>query len=315
MIAIALTGGGNRGPIQVGALQALFAHGIWPDLVVGTSAGALNAVYLAADGTPAVTDRLAAIWRSVNRKTIYPGNYLQVAWRLLRGQNSLYPSDKMRQMIAEHLDPLARTYADLKLPCYITTSDLHTSQLWLFPDDNDRSAPLVDTVLASASVPGLHPPVAYGGTQLVDGGVVDNVPAGIAMQKGATVIYLINVGYGGDVMGPVQGVTQILGRTINTFLAQSLFQDLELASAEPAIELHHIHISDLGNLSFTDFEHVDAMIEAGREAAERYLRHPQPRQPGTVVSKRSLLIPGGADRSLPHLPGAQPFTPTDRRTL
>ena len=53
MIAIAFTGGGNRGPLQVGALQALFAHKIFPDLVVGTSAGALNAVYLAADGTAA----------------------------------------------------------------------------------------------------------------------------------------------------------------------------------------------------------------------------------------------------------------------
>ncbi len=312
MIAIALTGGGNRGPLQVGALQALFAHGIWPDLVVGTSAGALNAVYLAADGTPAATDRLAAIWRSVDRNMIYAGNYFQVAWRFLRGQDSLYSSHKMRQMIAAHLDPLARTYADLKLRCYITTSDLRRSQLWLFPDDNDRSAPLVDTVLASASVPGLHPPVAYGGTQLVDGGVVDNVPAGIAMQKGATVIYLINVGYGGSAMGPVQGVTRILGRTVNTFLAQSLFQDLAMAAAEPSIELHHIHISALGNLSFTDFSQVDEMIAAGRDAAERYLRNPQPVQPDAVPSRRSLLLSENGERSLPHLPGAQPFIPTYR---
>lgn len=181
MIAIALTGGGNRGPLQVGALQTLFAHGIWPDFVVGTSAGALNAIYLAADGTPAATDGLVKVWRSVNFKTAYPGNYLQMAWRFLRGDDSFYPSDNMRRVIASHLDPLARTYADLKLPCYITTSDLHTNRLWLFPDENDKSAPLVDTVLASASLPGLHPPVLYGGTQLVDGGVVDNVPAGVAI--------------------------------------------------------------------------------------------------------------------------------------
>ena len=118
MIAIAFTGGGNRGPLQVGALQALFAHNIFPDLVVGTSAGALNAVYLAADGTAAATDRLAAVWRSATFSTVYPGNYLQMAWRFLRGEDSFYPSDKLRQVIATHLDPLARTYADLKLPCY-----------------------------------------------------------------------------------------------------------------------------------------------------------------------------------------------------
>lgn len=314
MIAIALTGGGNRGPLQVGALQALFAHGIWPDLVVGTSAGALNAVYLAAVGTPAATDKLASFWRNATFGTAYPGNYLQAAWRFLRGEDSLFRSDKLRQVIATHLDPLARTYADLKLPCYITTSNLHTNDLWLFPADDDKSAPLVDTVLASASIPGLHPPVAYAGTQLVDGGVVDNVPAGVAIEKGATEIYLVNVGYGGDVQGPVKGVTRILGRTINTFLAQSLFQDLERASADPAIQLHHIHIPDLPDLSYTDFSQVDAMIEAGRNATERYLRNPQPRQPTTGPSGRSQSAPPIGTRSLSRLPGAQPFTPTYRHT-
>ncbi|MBX3054054.1 MAG: patatin-like phospholipase family protein [Caldilineaceae bacterium] len=312
MIAIALTGGGNRGPLQVGALQALFAHGIWPDLVVGTSAGALNAAYLAADGTPAATDRLADVWRSVDFKTVYAGNYLQLGWRFLRGDDSLFASDKMREIIATHLEPLARTYADLKLPCYITTSDLRTNRLWLFPAEDDKSAPLVDTVLASAALPGMHPPVPYLDTQLVDGGVVDNVPAGIAMAKGATVVYLINVGYGGAQQGPVKGMKQILGRTLNTFMAQSLFQDLDQASANPDIALHHIHITEMGDIPFTDFNRVDAMLEAGRNAAERYLRNPQPRQPLSDPSDRSLSAPDGSPESPPHLPGAQPFIPTYR---
>jgi len=311
MIAIALTGGGNRGPLQVGALQALFAHGIWPDFVVGTSAGALNAIYLAADGTPAATDRLAKVWRNVNFKSAYAGNIFQVVWRFLRGDDGVYSSANMRQIIASHLDPLARTYADLKLPCYITSSDLRSNQLWLFPNEDDKSAPRVDAVLASASLPGLHPPVIYGNTQLVDGGVVDNVPAGIAMAKGATVIYLLNVGYGGAVEGQVKGVTQILLRTLTTFLAQSLFQDLAQAAADPAIELHHIHITDFADVSFKDFSHVDGMIEAGRNAAERYLRNPQPVRPTADPSPRSSQA---SARSVPHLPGAQPFTPTYRRT-
>ena len=313
MIAIALTGGGNRGPLQVGALQALFAHGIWPELVVGTSAGALNAVYLAAAGTPAATDRLADIWRSVDHNAVYPGNYFQMALRFLCGQDSFFSSDKMRGVIASHLDPLARTFADLKIPCYITTSDLQTNQLWLFPAQDDKSAPLVDTVLASASVPGVHPPVEYGGTQLVDGGVVDNVPAGVAIAKGATIIYLINVGYGGESLGPVKGVLGVLGRTINTFMAQSLFQDLERASASSAVALHHIHITDFSNISFNDFDHVDAMIEAGRNATERYLRNPQPRLPGTPTPGSFLRPPLAPGRSLPHLRGAEPFIPTYRR--
>jgi NTE family protein len=314
MIAIALTGGGNRGPLQVGALQALFAHGIWPDFVAGTSAGALNAVYLAADGTPAATDKLAAIWRSVDFKTVYSGNYLQMIWRFLRDDDSLYASKKLHQIVASYLDPLARTYADLKLPCYITTSDLRTNQLWLFPDENDKSAPLVDTVIASATLPGLHPPVEYKNTQLVDGGVVDNVPAGVAMAKGATEIYLINVGYGGETQSAVKGITSILGRTLTSFLAQSLFDDLEQASGDPAIVLHHIHITDFGDIPLFNFSHTAAMIEAGRNATERYLRNPQPRQPITGPADRSLRPTPKGIETLPHLQGAQPFTPTYRHT-
>jgi NTE family protein len=313
MIAIALTGGGNRGPLQVGALQAIFAHGIWPDFVVGTSAGALNAIYLAADGTPAATDRLPAVWRDVKFGTAFSGNYFQAVWRFLRGNDSFYASDNMRRIIASHLDPLARTYADLKIPCYITTADLHSNRLWLFPDEDDKSAPLVDTVLASATLPALHPPVAYGGTQLVDGGVVDNVPAGIAMDKGATEIYLINVGYGGELQGPVKGIPGILSRTLTTFLAQSLFQDMERASANPDVQLHHIHITEMGDTPFTDFSQVDAMIEVGRNTAERYLRNPQPRQREAGPSNRSLLTPKNVSPSQPQVRGAQPFTPTYRR--
>lgn len=61
-------------------------------------------------------------------------------------------------------------------------------------------------------------------------------------------------------------------------MAQSLL-DLERASASSAAALHHIHITDFSNISFSDFDHVDAMIEAGRNATERYLRNPQPRLP------------------------------------
>jgi len=223
-------------------------------------------------------------------------------------------SDNMRQIISDQITPLARTYADLKLPCYITTSDLRTNRLWLFPNEKDKSAPLVDTVLASATVPGLHPPVPYEDTQLVDGGVVDNVPAGVAMAKGATTIYLVNVGYGGDVQGPVKGLTKVLGRTLNTFLAQSLFADLEQASADPAITLHHIHITELGEIPFTDFSQVDAMIAAGRANAERYLRNPQPVPAGPGPRMDIPRAAAESARSLAHLRGAQPFTPLYRRT-
>lgn len=274
MIAFVLSGGGNRGPLQVGALDVLLAHGIWPDFVVGTSAGAINAAYLAAYGPDADMEDLAERWRRVRSYQVYPGNVLTMAWRLLSGADSLFPNDGMRRLIEENLPPGVRTFGDLKLPCYVTAVDLRTSRLFLFGDD--PRAPLVEAILASASVPGLHPPVAYQGMQLVDGGVLAATPASIAIEKGARVIYVINVGYGGEPKGPVHGLVPILKRTLDTMIVQSLLDDLDRAAADPEVELHHIHIPAFEDLPFYDFSHTDAMIEEGRRAAEAYLANPQP---------------------------------------
>jgi NTE family protein len=71
--AFVLSGGGSLGAVQVGMLQELAARGIRPDLLVGTSAGALNAAYVAGHGAePAALDRLAAIWRALRRRDVFP---------------------------------------------------------------------------------------------------------------------------------------------------------------------------------------------------------------------------------------------------
>ncbi len=300
MIAFALSGGGNRGPLQVGAMAVLFEHGIRPDFVVGTSAGAINAAYVAARGDEADMDELAALWRQAKRKIVYPGNPLTIAWRVLIGADSLFPSYGMRQLIERNLPPGVRTFGDLKMPCYLTAVDLRTSRLYVFGDD--PAAPLVDAIVASASVPGIHPPVDYQGLQLVDGGVVATVPASIAMDKGATTIYAINVGYGGEPRQPVHGLVNVLKRTLDTFLAQSILDDIDRAAADPNVDLHHIHIPAFKDLPFYDFDHVDEMVQAGREAAEAYLSNPQP-------YVRSRFVPGPG----PEIAGVREYVPPWRR--
>nr|HMN29444.1 patatin-like phospholipase family protein [Caldilineaceae bacterium] len=195
--AFVLSGAGNRGPLEVGALSALLEKGIRPDLIVGTSAGAINALYLAAHGAddPAITDQMAALWRQADADSIYPGNPVSVAWRFATRADSLYSSDGIRRLIVSALPPGVTMFGQLKIPLYTTATDLISSRLFLFGDD--PSAPLVIAALASASVPVIHPPVIYNELQLVDGGVVANVPASVAMNKGATEIYAINAGYGG----------------------------------------------------------------------------------------------------------------------
>ena len=309
MIAIVLSGGGNRGPLEVGALQALFEHGIWPDMLVGTSAGAINSAFLAAAGTPDCIPQLAEAWHKGAREVVYPGSLLSMGLRVLSGADSLFPSDGMRRLVSENLPPGVNTFADLKIPCYLTAVDLQSSRLYLFGED--PQGPVVDAVVASCSIPAIHPPVDYHGLQLVDGGVVAATPASVAMEKGANVIYAINVGHGEESMEPAKGIFEIISRTLDTFILQSLLMDLRRAAADPAVELHHIHIPAFSGIAFNDFDHIDEMIVAGRQATEAYLAGPAPRvtvPPGSPARPAAPAANGGH-----RVPGAREYIPPYRR--
>src|SRR5512134_1037328 len=98
--AFVLSGGGNRGPIEVGALQSLLEHGIQPDFIVGTSAGSINAVFLASRGADlAAIPALTAAWSKASAAVAYPGGIRSAVWRVLTGRDSLFSSDGLRKLI------------------------------------------------------------------------------------------------------------------------------------------------------------------------------------------------------------------------
>ena len=275
MLAFVLSGAGNRGPLEVGALRALIEAGHQPDLLVGTSAGAINAAYLAAWGVSLETvERMADLWRGVTAEVVYPQNVIQVAYRLRSRQASLFSSDGLRQVIESSMPPDLSTFGDLSLPLYVTATDLQRQQLFIFGDDPD--APLVDAVLASASMPCIHPPVTYERLQLVDGGALANVPSSIAMDKGATTLYVVNAGYGGGQLRAAQSALEVFSLTLSSMMSQSMLQDLDRAAKDDTVDLYHIHLSDFGAISFRDFSKTDEMIEAGYACAKAFLAAPPP---------------------------------------
>src|SRR5262249_59152244 len=103
MIAFVLSGGGNRCALRGGALKAVLERGIYPDLIVATSVGALNGVMLAADPTVAGARRLAESWPNIRRDDIFPGNPLTVTWRILRGRGSLHGQHNLARFIARQV--------------------------------------------------------------------------------------------------------------------------------------------------------------------------------------------------------------------
>ena len=293
MIAFVLSGGANRGPLEVGALQSLVAHGIQADLVVGTSAGALNGVYYCYDPTPAGLEKLAQFWIQTKRESVFPGNRLVMAWRVLSGRDSLVDGSSFRHTVQTCLPTDITTFGELKIPFYAVTADLMSAQTIVFGDE--KETPFLGPVIASASFPIVLPPVEMDGYQLSDGGVTAVVPIEVALQRGATELYVIDLEQVVAKSEPVRGVLSIAMQTLIVALREQLIDDLRDAVAAGAI-VHHINITAFPDLDLFDFGKASALIDAGRIAMDVYLNAPKPNQVKplpTAVAEMARPLPRG----------------------
>lgn len=272
MIAFVMSGGANRGALEAGALLALFEAGIKPDILVGTSAGSINASYIATNPTIEGARQLVEMWKQARREDFFPGRWYNMVWRLVRGR-SLFSSDPFRDSIERRLPINKRRFGDLQgVKLYITAANLTTGTLYLYGEDPDAS--IVDAVMASTAHPLAYPPVRFGNYQLVDGGVIANVPTGIAVDKGATEIYILNVGYGGEVVSNRGSVFGVLGQSISMMMYQHFVMDLKYILENTDATLHHIMLSGFKDSAMWDFAHAAEMATAGHTAAQEYLKSP-----------------------------------------
>ncbi len=184
--AFVLGGGGLLGAHEVGMLRALSEAGIRPDLVVGTSIGAINGALVAADPADAA-DRLGRMWQGDELRLAFSEKIWGRAARLVRSGTHLHSIEPLRRMLAEALP--GPDFADLQLPFQCVAASIeHASARWF------STGPVVPAVIASCAVPGLLPPVEVDGQHYFDGGLVHSIPVGRAVALGATVVYVLHVG-------------------------------------------------------------------------------------------------------------------------
>jgi NTE family protein len=298
MIAFVMSGGGNRGALQAGALLELLEANIQPAMLVGTSAGSLNAAFLATNPTLQGARDLADMWINARRDDFFPGGWLTMMGRLAQGQ-SLCPSDPLRRMAETRLPAGKRRFGDLQgVKLYITSASLNTGRLYLWGDKPEAS--IIDAVIASTAHPLAFPPLRHEGSELVDGGVVANVPVGVALDKGATEIYVLNVGYSGKLAPDPDNVLETLNRSISIMMYQPFVMDLRFATRQPGIQVHHISMTAFQGSKMWDVEHAAEMVEIGRRAARDYLVDP------TGAGGISFEVPE-VDEEPPA--GAEPYVP------
>jgi NTE family protein len=183
--AFVLSGGGSLGAIQAGMLRALYERRIVPDILVATSAGALNAGFVASrPQTLATADALADVWRGMRRDDIFPVRPWAIARGMLARRDHIVAPDRLRRLIANHIQ--FEDLADSAIPLHVVTFDVERSEEVVL-----SSGPAVDALTAAASIPGVLPPVVFGERRLVDGGVVNNTPISRALALGARRIFVL----------------------------------------------------------------------------------------------------------------------------
>lgn len=201
-VAFVLGGGGVRGAVEVGQARALFDAGITPDLVVGTSIGAINGAMIANDPTPAVLDALTEAWFSDLAQKVYGQSAVRQANNLIRNHNHMLSNDPLYRLLGTYLGT-GKQFEDLAIPFMTVAASVESAcERWF------ESGHLIPAIVASASVPGLMPPEKLNGEHLYDGGLVASIPLGRAIEEGAKTIYVLQVG---RIEEPLKRPTNVVG--------------------------------------------------------------------------------------------------------
>jgi NTE family protein len=259
--AFVFAGGGSFGAVQVGMLRELVAHGVRPDMVVGSSAGAINGAYFAGAPDADGIERLDAVWRGLGRRDVFPITLRSAAAFLVHRQ-PVVDSSGLRALLERHLP-----YRDLEkapLPVHVVATDLlHGATVRL------SKGPAVEAVLASCAIPAAFPPVVIDDHYLVDGAVASNTPVGVAVELGAKRIVVLPTGYACALHEPPRGAIACALQAITLLTAHQLVVEIEKFRGEVEI----VTVPPLCPLSVSpyDFSRGGELIDRASEQTRKWL--------------------------------------------
>ena len=262
-VAFVLSGGASLGAVQVGMLRALYERGVTPDVIVGTSAGALNGAFIASRPQAVETaDALAEVWRSVRRGQVFPLNPLTGLLGFLGARDHLVPDSGLRRLIARHIQ--RESLEQMPIPLHVVAVDVITgAELRL------SHGPVIEAVLASSAIPAVLPPVAWEDRSLMDGGVANNTPISHAVELGAERVYVMPTGHACSLEEPPGGALEMALHAISMLTHRRLIDDIERHRGDAQL----IVLPPPCPLSITpiDFTRSDELIERSLQDAREFL--------------------------------------------
>jgi len=265
-LAFALSGGGSRGALQVGALYALLECGLQPDLLIGVSIGAVNAAFLALNGfSKESLDRLTDAWHKAGASDLLPANYIWLTVRAMFKRSSSDPSRRLKDFFISHGLTPELSFADIELPnLVIVSADLNTGKPILhgtMPKDK-----ILEALLLSTALPPWFMPVRKQERYLMDGAVVTNLPVEPALKLGATQIVALDLIDSREVLDTGDGVRRFLDRLLYSVERRQIDLELELAEAR-GIPLLYLDLTGDLPVPIWDFTQTDDLITQGYNIA------------------------------------------------
>jgi NTE family protein len=266
-VAFVLGGGGHNGAAEVGMLQALLERDIQPDLVVGTSVGALNGAAVASSPTLETVGSLREVWMNLDDETIFGGSIFAGAVNIFRSRTHMHSNEALRKLI-EGLLPARFEDLAVQFQC-VAASIERAAEHWF------SEGSLADAILASAAVPGVLPPVKIGGEHFIDGGIVNSIPVSRAVELGASEIYVLQVGRVETELEPPRTPLQV-GLVAFEIARRHRFAR-DLATLPDGVVAHVLPTGEpkaptLRQLNYRDFKAIAQRIDRAYNAADAYLQ-------------------------------------------
>lgn len=287
-IAFVFSGGASLGAVQVGMLQALRTAGIQPDLIVGTSVGALNGAVIADRGLDEGIEHLVRLWARLHRDDIFAGGSLAQLQCLLQTGQSLFPQAPLARLMRKTLR--GQTFADLRLPLGVVATEVRSRRSTLLTQGELQPA-----LLASSALPGLLPCVKINERWHMDGCFSANVPLQAAVQMGAASLVVLDTGNRRRPPEAARGITDRLLSMVFTALHQGVVTEApRIAARLPVV---YLPAPTLSQHSLLDFDGNEERIEQATACAARFLATVSPPTPGRMCGALHFHMAQAQDAS------------------
>lgn len=243
-------------------LQSLVAAEIAPDLVVGTSVGALNGAWIAGEYSTASVDELADVWTGLHRSDIFPLKLALGLRGFLGRRRSLFDGLALRELLERNIG--FERIEDAATPLVVVATDVLTGDDCAFD-----SGPTVESVLASSAIPGVFPPIEIDGVLYMDGGVSNNAPLSHAINRGADRVFVLPTSYGCPLEEAPSSALGMMLHAISVTVDQQLANDVE--HYEGDAEVYVVPTPCPLDVSPTDFSQTEQLIEIARGLTDEWL--------------------------------------------